>query len=88
MAEALSPAERLRLRLDKLEWSQADLARLTGASPAVVCRWLSGKGTPSLEMAFAIQRSKIGIEAEAWLPLADESGEHARVPRPPPSRTG
>jgi len=71
-------ADRLRARLSKLEWTQADLAREIGASPAQVCRWLSGERTPSLEMAFRIQDSKIGIPAEAWVTHgdADESGEH------------
>ncbi len=71
-------AGRLRARLTKLEWTQSDLARELGVSTAVVSRWLSGERTPSLDMAFRIQNSKIAIPAEAWVTHADadESGPY------------
>ncbi len=74
-------AERLRERLKKLEWSQLDLATALGVNPGVVSRWLSGERTPSLEMAFRLQRSKVAIPADAWIThaAADESGEHPAV---------
>lgn len=80
-------AERLRSRLRELAWTQLDLANAVGASPANVSRWLSGERTPSLDMAFRIQRSEVGIPADAWVThAADESGEHAAV-TPSPSRS-
>ncbi len=91
MGEVTSDAaERLRARLKKLEWSQLDLATALGVSTAVVSRWLSGERTPSLEMAFRIQNSKIAIPAEAWLThaTADESGEHPAIVDVPNSGTG
>lgn len=70
-------AERLRFRLRELGWTQLDLAAEIGASPANVSRWLSGERTPSLDMAFRIQRSALALPADAWLThSADESGEH------------
>ncbi len=78
MADLVPAAEQLRARLKKLEWSQLDLATAIGVNPGVVSRWLSGERTPSLEMAFRIERSKIGIPAEAWITHADvdDSGPH------------
>jgi|GEM_PF-4064403 len=69
-------AEQLRARLKKLEWSQLDLATAIGVNPGVVSRWVSGERSPSLEMAFRIQKSKVAIPAESWIThaTADESG--------------
>lgn len=80
--QPVSAHARLRARLEKLEWSQNDLAHAIGVAPSVVSRWVRGDRAPSLEMAFRIERSKIGIEAEAWIhhAEADESGPHAAVP--------
>jgi transcriptional regulator with XRE-family HTH domain len=88
MADTLPAAERLRARMAKLEWSQTDLARVLGVSTAVVSRWLSGERTPSLDMAFRIERSKMAIPAEAWIThaAADESGELPALPADRPSR--
>ncbi len=82
-------AERLRARLRELGWTQLDLADAIGASPANVSRWLSGDRTPSLDMAFRIQRSDVGLPADAWVTHgADESGEHRAVAPPRRSETG
>lgn len=85
MAES-SPgaAERLRVRLKELGWTQLELALAIGVSGAVVSRWLSGERSPSLEMAFRIQNSAVGIPADAWIdpPDADESGSHTAVATP------
>ena len=80
----------LKARLEKLEWSQAELARVLGVTIPTVCRWLAGTRSPSLDMAFRIQNSKIAIPAEAWITHADadESGEHPAVVAPPRSETG
>jgi transcriptional regulator with XRE-family HTH domain len=79
-----STSERLRVRLKELGWTQLDLAVAIGVSGAVVSRWLSGDRVPSLEMAFRIQNSEVGIPADAWIdpPDADESGAHAAVASP------
>lgn len=69
--EQLTAAEQLRKRLSDLEWSQSDLAERLDVSTAVVSRWLSGERTPSLEMAFRIQHSEIGLLAEIWLEAAE-----------------
>ncbi len=88
MPEVTPAAERLRERLNKLEWSQLDLANAIGVSPGVVSRWLSGERAPSLEMAFRVQRSKVAIPADAWITHdADESGEHQAIV-PTSSKTG
>lgn len=73
MTDAQSAPERLRARLRELGWTQLELAHAVGASPANVSRWLSGERTPSLDMAFRIQRSEVGIPADAWLSHDDES---------------
>jgi len=70
----------LRARLKKLEWSQLEFATAIGVTAGVVSRWLSGERTPSLDMAFRIQRSKVAIPADAWVShSADESGELTAV---------
>jgi transcriptional regulator with XRE-family HTH domain len=71
--------DRLRARIDELGWTQNDLADRLGVSAGVVSRWLSGERTPSLEMAFRIQNSEVGIAADAWLRSSpDDTGPHAR----------
>jgi len=68
MADALpTAAERLRARLDELGWSQTDLAKAIDVSTTVVSRWLSGDRVPSLDMAFRIQRSEVGLLADIWV---------------------
>lgn len=80
----LPPSALLQARLDKLEWTQVEFAKVLGVSTGVVSRWLSGKRKPSLQMAFRIERSKIGIPAKAWVTYADvdadESGPHQALP--------
>jgi transcriptional regulator with XRE-family HTH domain len=74
----------LRTRLRNLGWTQLDLASAIDVSPAIVSRWLSGDRTPSLDMAFRIQRSEVGLPADAWVShSADESGEHPAVEAEP-----
>ncbi len=67
--EGRRPAAAVELdaRLTELGWNQTDLAKRIGVSPAVVSRWVSGERTPSLEMAFRIQNSEVGMQAERWL---------------------
>lgn len=74
-------AARLRARLDELGWSQVDLAKAIDVTPAVVSRWLSSERVPSLEMAFRIQESKVGLEAEIWR-KPPSSGADATGPQP------
>lgn len=59
--------EQLRSRLRVLGWTQLELASAVGASPANVSRWLSGERTPSLDMAFAIERSEVALPASIWV---------------------
>ena len=89
MGDSQSTVERLRSRLKELGWTQVELAEAVRASTANVSRWLSGDRTPSLRMAFRIQRSAVGIPADAWITHdedeADESGEMSAVD---PTQTG
>lgn len=79
MGDAQSAPERLRARLRELGWTQLELASAVRASPANVSRWLSGERTPSLSMAFAIER-EVGLPASSWVSHgADESGEHSAI---------
>ncbi len=83
MADFPSGVERLRARLKELGWSQLDLANAIGVAPPNVSRWLSGERVPSLAMAFKIERSAVGLPADAWVTSgADESGEHPVVDLP------
>lgn len=59
-------SEQLATRLEKLGLSQRDLSLRLDVSTAAVSRWISGERTPSLEMAFLLER-ELGIPAESWL---------------------
>ena len=59
--------EQLRLRLEELGWSQSDLASDLGVADSVISRLLSGERSPSLELAFRIERSKVAMPAETWV---------------------
>lgn len=76
-----SASDRLKARLDELGWSQRDLAREVKTSAAVVCRLVSGERAPSLDLAFRIEKSEVGIPAAAWVThsTADESGSTAAI---------
>ena len=90
MGESETAPERLRVRLRELGWTQLEFSEVIGASPANVSRWLSGERTPSLDMAFRIQRSAVGLPADAWVThAAEESGDYPALADDvePPSRS-
>lgn len=57
--------------------SQNEFARRIGTSGAAVCRWVSGKRTPTAQWAFAIERATKGkVPMRAW---AGEARNGSRV---------
>lgn len=56
----------LRARLSVLGWTQEELASRVGVTPPAVSRVLSGQTTPSLSLAWKLQR-ETGVPVEAWL---------------------
>jgi transcriptional regulator with XRE-family HTH domain len=63
----MPPGQRLSARLAELGWTQLRLATEIGADTSLVCRWISGDRVPTLDMAFAIERSPVAVPADAWL---------------------
>jgi len=64
--------------LTEIGWTQLRLAKEIGADHTLVCRWIAGTRTPSLEQAFAIERSEVAMPAAEWVD-ADATGPRQAV---------
>ena len=67
-AEAFPPGDTLREELDERGWTQADLAEITGKTPAAINEILTGKRAISTEMA-CMFADAFGTSPEFWINL-------------------